>query len=294
MTFQRWLIPLFLVVSSVCHAVDKEIVQLQRDVALLNEDLRTLQRSIDERMGAMMALLQQTLDRVNEVHTANTVIQSTFTDRLRQQEETVSIPVANLGAKLDQVVSGSLAVSENIADLNTRLKGLEQKLVDVENAVRIMQSPPPPPPSASEVLGGPPAGVTAQGLFHAAMRDQLAGNYDLALQEFQDYLRYFGNTELAAASQFHVGEIAFYTGDRDAALEAFDFVLKQYPRSGKAPDALYLKAKVLEQKGKRAQAVQELNRLVRVYPNSDAANRAQSELRRLRAVKGTSKAASRK
>lgn len=294
MTFRNWLFPLLLLLPSVCQAVDKEIVRLQRDVAVLNEDLRTLQRSMDERMGAMMALLQQTLDRVNEVHTANTVMQSTFSDRLRQQEKTVSVPVANLGAKLDQVVSGSVAVSENVADLNARLKRLEQKLVDVENAVRIMQSPPPPPPSVSEALGGPPAGVTAQGLFQAAMRDQLAGNYGLALQEFQDYLRYFGNTELAAASQFHIGEIAFYKDDFESALSAFDLVLDQYPKSGKAPDALYLRAKVLEKEDKRSQAVQELNKLVRAYPNSDAANRAQSELRRLRAIRGTSKTAPRK
>lgn len=293
MTFRPWLLPLLLILPSVCPAVDKEIVRLQRDVALLNEDLRTLQRSMDGRMGAMMALLQQTLDRVNEVHTANAVMQSTLSDRLRQQEKSLSVLVATLGVKLDQVVAGSVAVGENVADLNARLKRLEQKLVDVENAVRIIQSP-PSPPSVSEALGGPPAGVTAQGLFEAAVRDQLAGNYDLALQEFQDYLRYFGNTELAVASQFHIGEIAFYKGDFESALSAFDLVLDQYPKSGKAPDALYLKAKALEKEGKRSRAVQELNKLVRAYPNSDAANRAQSELRRLRTVKGTSKTASRK
>jgi outer membrane protein assembly factor BamD (BamD/ComL family) len=57
---------------------------------------------------------------------------------------------------------------------------------------------------------------------------------------------------------------------------------------------LYLKAKVLEEEGKRSQAVQELNKLVRAYPNSDAANRAQSEVKRLRAIQGTSRSRSRK
>lgn len=112
--------------------------------------------------------------------------------------------------------------------------------------------------------------------------------------EFQDYLRYFRNPELAVASKFHIGEIAFYKGDFESALSAFDLVLDQYPKSGKAPDALYLKAKVLEKDGKRSRAVQELNKLVRAYPNSDAANRAQSELKRLRTIKGTSRTTSRK
>ena len=203
MSARTSLITLVLILPFVCQAVDREIVQLQRDVVLLNEDLRALQRSMDERIGALGALLQQTLDRVNEVHT----MQSAFGERLRQQEKTMNVPVATLGVKLDQVVSGSLAVNENINDLSARLKRLEQKLVDVENAVRIMQAPPPPPP-VSEMLSGPAAaGATAEGLYQSAVQDQLAGNYDLARQEFQDYLRHFGNTELAGAAQFHIGEV---------------------------------------------------------------------------------------
>jgi TolA-binding protein len=165
-----------------------------------------------------------------------------------------------------------MAVKEAVADLNAHLNRLEQKLVDLENAVRIMQAPTPSPPSLSEALGGPPAGVTAQALFQSAMRDQLAGNDELALQEFQDYLNDFEDTELAVASQYHIGEIAFYQGDLQSALDAFARVLERYPKSGKAPDALYLKAKVRARQGKRSLAVQELNKLVRTYPNSDAAN----------------------
>ena len=293
MAWRHWLLPLLLTVPCTGLAVSREIVQLQRDVALLDERVQKLQRSVDERMGAMMALLQQNLDRVNEVHKANAVMQGAFTERLRQQEKIIVAPVATLGAKLDQMSAEFLAVRDTVVDLNARLKRLEQKLVDMESAVRIMRAP-PPPPSVSEALGGPPAGVTAEGLFQSAMRDQFAGHYDLALTEFQDYLRYFGNTELAASAQFHIGEIAFRQGDLDAALGAFDQVLEVYPKSGKAPDALLLRAKVLEKQGKRSAAVQELTKLIRSHPNSDAARNAQSDLRRLRNSTGTSKAPSRK
>lgn len=294
MTFKWMFMPLLLLLPSGCLAVDKEIVRLQRDVALLNEDVRALQRSLDERMGAMTALVRQTLDRVNEVHTANTVMQSAITNQLRQQEKNVTVPAATLGVKLDRMTTDSLAAREAIDELGASLKRLELKLVDMENAVRILQAPPAPPNSFSEAMGGPPAGVTAQGLFQSAMADQISGNYDMALQEFQDYLRWFGNTELAVASQFHIGEIHLYNGDPAAALEAFDRILKQYPKSGKAPDAFYLKAKVLEKDGKSAQAVHELNKLLRAYPNSDAANRAPSEIKRLQSSQRKSRTASRK
>ena len=40
---------------------NKEMVQLQRDVALLQEDVKTLQRSLDEKMSALRTLVEQTL-----------------------------------------------------------------------------------------------------------------------------------------------------------------------------------------------------------------------------------------
>ena len=269
------------ILAAGCFGANKEVVQLQRDVAILNDNVRTLQRSIDERMGAMMALLQQTLDRVNEVHTANTLMQSTFDDRMSEQEKKVGAPVASLGIKLDQVAFDSTAVREAVADLNAQLQRLEQRLVDMENAARVLQAP-PSPPSGAEAMGGPPANVTSHGLFEAAVRDQLAGQYELAIQEFQDYLKWFGNTELVISAQFHIGEIAYQKGDLKSAGEVFDLILESYPKTGKAADALLLKAMVLEKQRKRSQAIRELTKLTRSHPNSDAANRARVELKRLR------------
>lgn len=284
MTPRRWLIPLLLLLlilliplPSRCLDADKEIIRLQRDIALVDSDLRALQRSMDKRMEAMLALLQQTLDRVNEVHRANTIMQG----KLSEQQKGLMLPVANLGVKVDQVVSDSIALRESLAALRARLLRLEQKAVDVENAIRIVQAPPSPPP-LSEAMEAPPAGLTAEGLFQAAMRDKFAGHYDLALREFQDYLEYFGETEQSAAAQFHIAAIALNKGDTSSALEGFDVVVKRYPRSAKAPDALYMKAKTLQRQGKRSQAVNVLNSLVRRYPRSDAANGARTEINRLK------------
>lgn len=293
MSICYWFIALLVMFTCPALAANKDIVQLQREVALLEDRVRMLQRSMDERMGSILALVRQTLDRVNLAHTENAVMHNTVTERLRRMEQSVSLPVATLSTKLDQAASDSLALRESLAETDARLKRMEQKLVDVENAVRIMQAP-PLPPSASGAMGGPPAGVTAQGLFQAATKDQLAGNYDLALQEFQEYLRYFRNTELAASSQFHIGEIAYMKGDWKSAQRSLGIVIQQYPKSGVAPDALYLKAKALLKQGRRSEAIQQLNKLVRSYRNSDAAIRAQSDLKSLRGTPGISRTAPRK
>ena len=144
---RRWLVPgLMLWLSpAACLAASKEIVQLQRDVALVDDRVRTLQSSFDERIGALLALQQLTLKRVNQMQTSTAVFQHTLGERMKQQEKAISAPVATVGSNLDQVRSEIQLLRDSLAEVNARLRVLDQKLVDLDNAVRIMQAPPPPP-----------------------------------------------------------------------------------------------------------------------------------------------------
>ena len=65
----------------------KEIQELQRDVALLQDQVRTLQRAQDEKFAAMQALVQQTLDSVNRTNTAVAVMENKFNDTMKQQQQ---------------------------------------------------------------------------------------------------------------------------------------------------------------------------------------------------------------
>lgn len=273
------------------RAADKDVVELQREVASITDQinslqsaLNALQMSINEKLASQSALLQQTLDRVNQIHTDQAVSNNGVASQLRDQEQKVAQPVAALNAKIDQVVTQSSAAQESLADVSARLGRLEQRLTDLENAVKVIQSGPAQPPAASAptAQGGPPAGITAEGLYANASRDQLSGKSDLALQEYHDYIEYYGSTEMAAGAQFHIGEIQLNQGNLDDAIQAFDAVMERYPDSPRAADALYLKAQALEKQGKRTLAFQALNDTVRKYPDSDAARSAKNELARLR------------
>jgi TolA-binding protein len=125
--------------------------------------------------------------------------------------------------------------------------------------------------------------MTAQGLYESALRDKLAARYDLARQEFQDYLKYYEKTGLAADALFYIGEIAYYQGELDSARGFFDRVRAEYPNSKRTPDAALLGARILAKQGARAVAIREFAALVRLYPHSDAANGARMELKSLKA-----------
>lgn len=255
----------------------KEVQELQRDVALLQDQVRTLQRSIDERMAALSVLVQQTLDNVNKVNTAVAVLESNFRDRMREQEKTVVTPVASLGAKVDSMAEEFRFVKESVAEMNSRMGKLQAQIVDLGNAVKVMQSPPPPP--APSGTGGPPAGVSAESLYQSALRDRSAGNVDLALQEFRDYLQYFPATDLAPNAQFYVGMIHYERGEMEPAIAAFDSVLEKFPENSKTPDAMYMKGMALLKNNQRTAAAQEFREVLKRFPRGDAAEKSKERLK---------------
>lgn len=57
------------VISAPVFGASREMVQLQRDVSLLQDDVRSLQRTVDEKLATLNTLIQQTLD--NEIGRAH-------------------------------------------------------------------------------------------------------------------------------------------------------------------------------------------------------------------------------
>lgn len=269
-----------LAVPAASVAQRKEIVELQRDISILQDNVRTLQRSVDEKLAALTMLVQQTLDSANKANTAVAVLESGIRDRLREQEKTVAAPVVGVGAKIDQMAEEFRGVKEAVSDVSSRLTKLQAQVVDVQNAIKVIQAPPAPPPGAAS-SSGPPPGLSAEALYQSADRDKRAGNLDLALQEYTQYLQYFGETDLAPNAQFHIGEIYYSRGDLSSALKAFDTVLERYPDNNKTPDSVYMKGMCLLKMDQRTAASREFQDLVKKFPRSDAATKARDQLKRL-------------
>ncbi|MBM3773707.1 MAG: outer membrane protein assembly factor BamD [Acidobacteria bacterium] len=255
----------------------KEMQQLQRDVAQLHEEIRDLQRAQNERLTALEVLLKQTLDTANRAVTNVAVLESGIRDRLREQEKSVTGPVASVGAKIDQMSHEFLALRESIADLTARMGKLQQQIVDLNNVVRSMQAPPPPPPGAapSGALNVPPA----ETLYQNALRDRSGGKTELALEQFADYVKHYGDTDLAPNAQYYIGEIYYSDGELEEAIKNFDLLLERYPDNEKTDDALYMKGVTLVKQRKLTQGAQEFRELLRRFPRSEHAPKAQAQLK---------------
>jgi len=259
----------------------KEILELQRDVAMLQEQVRSLQSAVDTKVAALQTLVSQTLDSVNKTNTAMAVMDNKFSDAIKQQQQSLNGPVANVGQKLDQMSEDFRAVRESVLDMNTRMGKLDAKMADLQNLVNTLRTPPPPPPSVTTTTpqadgsagpagsSAPPPGVTAEATYTNAFRDYTSGKYDLSQQEFTDYLKYFPDTQFAPNSQFYLGQIYYHKQDYPSAISAFDAVLEHYANNSKTGESQYWKAVSMMALGKNDSAAREFREVYSRYQDTD-------------------------
>ncbi|MBV8206359.1 MAG: outer membrane protein assembly factor BamD, partial [Acidobacteria bacterium] len=118
-------------------------------------------------------------------------------------------------------------------------------------------------------------------LYNNALRDYNLGQYDLAFQEFGQYMKFYPNTELAGNAQFYLADIEYQQKKYDAAVADYDKVLEQYPSGNKTKTAELKKGFALLELGQKDAGIRELRALINRYPNSLEAATAQDRLKRL-------------
>lgn len=276
-------------------AASKDIQELQRDIAILQESVKQLQQSQDKQLAALTVLVQQAVDASNRANTAVAVIQSGFQDNLRKQQNDVVAPVVGLTTRMNGLSDDMRTVSQAVTDLASQISKIQSQLTDLSNSVKVMQAPAPPPPGASGGApggpgqGGVPAGpggqaaggvppMSSQDLYQQALGDKNGGKLDLALQEFTDFLKYYGNTDLAPNAQFYIAYIHYSQGNYDQAANEFDMVLEKYPENNKTRDAMMYKGMSLVRAGHKTQGAAVFRDIIDHYPRTDSATQACSQL----------------
>jgi len=275
-------------------AVAREIIELQTGVTQLIQGQQNMQTEITQNAAVQRTLIEQSLDAVNKLNTSMSAVQKTTQDFS-----------AASGARLDTMGTQVQGLSDNVADLQARVGKLDQKLTDIQNTLQSVDSklagpapaaglaPTAPMGSASPgaasgpgaASAGPPP-ASADVLYSNGLRDINGKHYDLATQEFQDYLRYYGDTDLASNAQFYLGEVAYSQNQFQTALDAYNKVIENYPKSFKTASARMKKGFCLAELGQKASAVRELRTVVRLYPGTDEAKRAAAKLKEMGATAG--------
>src|SRR5580658_5146035 len=270
------------------QAVAREIVELQRDVTNLLQGQKDLSTQMTQDHTIMKTLVEQTNDNVGKLN-----------GTISSMQKSVQDVQANSGVRLDTMSTQVQGLSDNLEEIKSRLGKLNQQLVDLQSAVQSIDSkvsgsapasttPNSNPRPSNDVSstsappnGGTPPAPSADMLYSNGLRDITSGKYDLSRQEFQDYLKYYGDTDLASNAQFYLGEIAYHQKQYQDAVSEYDKVLTVYPKSFKLAPAHLKKGLALIEIGQKTSGERELREVVRRYPGTEEERRARAKLKEL-------------
>ena len=272
-----------LLVPTFAAGASREIVELQRDVATLQDQVRALSNSSNEKLTAVTVLLQQTLDAANNTNKAVAVLESRMNTQMDKQAQIVGQPVAVLGAKVDQMSNEFQSMRDAMTDVVSRMGKLELKMVDLKNMLAAIQAPPPAPAPTGPAGSGATTMIPADTLFTDAQRDMTTGKVDLALKEFNDFMQVYGDTDKAPDAQYYIGKIHYDQNDWEKAYKDFDTLIEHYSDTAttRIPDAMLMKGRTLVKLGRRDDGAKEFRGVLSKYPRNSIAPSACAELRAL-------------
>src|SRR5438270_11382830 len=125
-------------------AASKEIMELQRDVALLQESIKQMQQSQDRQLAALTVLVQQAVDASNRANTAVAVIQSNFQDNIKKQQADVVSPVVGMTSRVNSLSDDMRTLTQAVSELAGQMSKIQSQLTDVNQAVKAIAQPAAP------------------------------------------------------------------------------------------------------------------------------------------------------
>jgi tol-pal system protein YbgF len=296
-TFTVFLVVLFCVSGArSALGVSKETIRMMEQLDNLQQAVQSIQKTVDSQTAVLRTLIEQTNESVTSMKATVAEMQKTNQQNLAQTS-----------SRFDSMASQIQALGESLEEAKSRLSKLSDQAAQTQNIITTLnaaaaansgQQPGPagpgqpgpgqtgPGPAGSSPNGARdsrPSVPDAQTLYNSGVTYYNGGNYDLALQAFQQYLQYYSETDRASNAQFYVGECYYSQGDYNKAVQAYDRCVEKYPDGSKVATAQLKKGYALLELGQNQAGARELRSLIQRFPNSNEAELARQRLKRLTA-----------
>jgi len=269
-------VALVVIVAAPASAANKEHQQLMADIRMLQEQSQILQNMLTALTDVVKTL---------SVH---------LDDRFDREGASLTKGFADQKLILDTLANDTRVIRERLDDNNVRIGTLTQEIEALRGALQQRPAPtttdagdsaaatpaPAVPPAGGATA--PPVGVSPQKMQEAAQADYAAGQYDLAIEGFQAYIKNFPRSDWADDAQLYICKSYLLDGKNDKAVEACDAVIRNYPASNAVPEAYYRKGLALNNLKDVAGARAACEAVVKNYKDSDVSILAQQCLDRLK------------
>jgi len=276
-TFRAFMVIAVLVgwAVSPAAAANREHEQLMADIRILQEQTQQIE--------VLLGTLTESIKAVNA--------------RLDEQAAAERKAFADHKLLVDTLSSEVRVVREKIDETNVRIASLTQ---DVEGLRELIPQPGmQPSPSATPdqtapegeetpaTSGSAPTGPMAVGmsprkLYEQAFADYAGGQWPIAIQGFEMYLKTYPKSELADDAQYYIGESYAAASNHKDAAAAYQRVIDDYPNGDKLPEAWYKLGMSYDRLGQPDKARATFEEVVKRFPDSQPGGLARQALERLR------------
>ena len=257
-------------------AVSREELQMMQQLDTLQQAVQNLQKTVDTQTAVLRTLVEQTNDNVNSMKAMVTDMHNSIQQNL-----------ASSGAHFDSMTTQMQALSESLEEAKSRLSKLSEQMAQVQTILSTVPASNPAAPAVPPGTPGAPSGPgpapvpDADSLYNQGLSYYNGGQYDLSIQAFNDYLKYYKDTDRASNAQFYIGECYYSQQDYKHAIEAYDLCSEKYPTGNKAAAAQLKKGFALLALDEKTAGIRELRSLVQRFPDSHEADLARQRLKKL-------------
>jgi tol-pal system protein YbgF len=265
-----------LVMALPASAADKEHRQIMADIRMLeeqNQQLQNLLASITDAIKAVNARIDEQTNATRKGLADQKLTIDTLSNDVRVIREKADDTSVRLGT-----------LSQEVDALRQGLLQLAARPVAPADPNAVATTPPdagaPPNPSTPTPSVPATLAMTPQKMWDSAYSDYTVGQWDLAINGFEEFIRAYPRDERADDAQVIIGRAYLNSGRSDKAAEAFDLAIRNYPAGNAVPDAYYGKGIALRNLKQEDRARDAFNTLVMKYPDSNAAILAKQALAR--------------
>jgi tol-pal system protein YbgF len=230
------------VLAGVLLTTPHAVSAASKEQQLLMAELRIMQQN-QQQLAQSLIALADTLKAVS--------------GRLDDQAGTNRKALADQRLLIEGMTDTVRTLREKSDDTNVRLSSITQELESIRQTISSLPQPsalaaPSAGDPAADPAGaapgtvpttsapsGPPPNVSPQRTYDTAFSDYTAGQYDLAIEGFRTFLKYFPRHISADDAQLNIGNSLYNAGKPREAVTEYQRVISDYPKSDSVPAAYY-------------------------------------------------------
>jgi tol-pal system protein YbgF len=218
--------------------------------SLVSPPLASAANKEHQQLMAELRMLQEQQQQLHQILGTLGDTLKTLTTRLDEQGNVTRKAFADQKLLIEGVGDTVRMLRERADDTNVRLSTMTQELEAMRQTIAsqpvaaVSPSPGDAPGGAAPGTAPAPGPVTPsliapQKIYDNAFADYSAGQYDLAIEGFDSFIKTSPRSELADDAQLNIGNALYAGGKFQQAVAAYQLVISNYPQSNSVPSAYY-------------------------------------------------------